>query len=195
MVRLAKYTEDSFIDSAIQIAAQCGIGAVSMASIAARAGAPVGSLYHRFDSRGTVLARAWLKVRADFRADVTCHWERGETWPAMLALLQWCRAKPAYAGFMLRSDDAPDFGELTAALREELEADQAAFDAAFERCLARMPGGDAQDPAHVLRFVLIGAPVAIVKPFLSQDQAIPPFIDAVLRATHDAVCAAAPIGA
>ena len=190
MVRLAKYTEDSFIDSAIQIAAQCGIGAVSMASIAARAGAPIGSLYYRFDSRGTVLARAWLKVRADFRAEVTCHWERGETWPAVAALLQWCRAKPAYAGFMLQADDAPDFGELASALRAELEADQAAFDAAFECCLQRMSGG-VEDPAHVLRFVLIGAPVAIVKPYLSQDQAIPPFIDAVLRSSHDAVCGSA----
>ncbi len=186
MVRLAKYTEDGFIDSAIQIAAQCGIGAVSMASIAAKAGAPIGSLYHRFDSRGTVLARAWLKVRADFRTEVTHHWEGGDTWPAVVALLQWCRARPAYARFMLHADDAPDFGELPAALRAELEADQAAFDAAFERCLQQMPVG-VQEP-HVLRFVLIGAPVAIVKPYLNQEQPIPSLIDAVLRAAHDAVC-------
>lgn len=187
MVRLAKYNEDSFIDSAIQIAAQCGFGAVSMASIASRAGAPVGSLYHRFDSRGTVLARAWLKVRADFRAEVAVHWERGDTWPAVQAFLHWCRGKPVYARFMLQTDDAPDFGELSAQLHAELEADQADLDAAFERCLRTLPQ-DVDNPGHVLRFVLIGAPVAIVKPFLSQEQAIPPFIDSVLRSSHDAVC-------
>jgi AcrR family transcriptional regulator len=187
MVRLAKYTEDSFIDSAIRIAAQCGTGAVSMASIASASGAPIGSLYHRFDSRGAVLARAWLKVRADFRAEVVCHWERGHTWHAVSALLQWCRSKPVYARFMLQSDDAPDFGELSEQLLAELEADQAAFDAAFERCLQCMPPG-LPNAAHVLRFMLIGAPVAIIKPFLSQDQDIPPFIDAVLRSAHDAVC-------
>ena len=187
MVRLAKYNEDSFIDSAIQIAAQCGIGAVSMASIASQAGAPVGSLYHRFDSRNAVLARAWLKVRADFRAQVSCHWTRGDTWLAVEALVQWCRNKPVYARFMLQSDDAPDFGDLPAQLRAELEADQAELDAAFTRCVQSLPAR-VDNPVHVLRFILIGAPVAIVKPFLSQDLPIPPSIDAILRSSHDAVC-------
>lgn len=187
MVRLAKYTEDSFIDSAIQIAAQCGTGAVSMASIASKAGAPIGSLYHRFDSRNAVLARAWLKVRADFRGAVICHWDRGDTWPAVEALLQWCRSKPVYARFMLQTDEAPDFGELAPALRAEIEADQAELDAAFTRCMRSLPAR-VGNPDHVLRFILIGAPVAIVKPFLSQELPIPPSIDAVLRSSHDAVC-------
>ena len=187
MVRLAKYSEDSFLDSAIQIAADCGFAAVSMGSIAARAGAPVGSLYHRFDSRGTVLARAWLKVRADFRAEVSVHWERGDNWAAVAALLAWCRAKPVYARFMLQTDDAPDFGALSPELHAELESDQAALDADFERCVQSLPAG-VDNPVHLLRFVLIGAPVAIVKPFLGQNQPIPPFIDGVLRASHDAVC-------
>ncbi|PWF46119.1 TetR/AcrR family transcriptional regulator [Massilia glaciei] len=187
MVRLAKYNEDGFIESAIRIAAQCGIGAVSMASIASNAGAPIGSLYHRFDSRNTVLARAWLKVRADFRAEVSCHWARGDTWRAVETLVQWCRDKPVYARFMLQSDEAPDFGELSAPLREELEADQAELDAAFTRCVQTLPPG-ADDAGHVLRFVLIGAPVAMVKPFLNQDLPIPASINAVLRSSHDAVC-------
>jgi AcrR family transcriptional regulator len=186
MVRLAKYNQDSFIDSAIQIAAQCGIGAVSMASIASKAGAPIGSLYHRFDSRGTVLARAWLKVRADFRAEVACHWEQGDTWCAVAALVQWCRSKPVYARFMLQFDEAPDFGELSAELHAELELDQSDLDTAFELCVQTLPA-HVDNPAHLLRFILIGAPVAIIKPFLNQEQAIPPFIDAVLRSSHDAV--------
>ncbi len=187
MVRLAKYNDDSFIDCTIQIAAQCGIGAVSMGSIASKAGAPIGSLYHRFDSRGTILARAWLKVRADFGVHVACHWESGHTWAAVEAFLHWCRSKPAYARFLLRSDVAPDFGELSPHLHAELEADQAAFDVAFERCLQALPA-DLDNPGHVLHFLLIGAPGAIVKPFLDQEQGIPPFIDAVLRSSHDAVC-------
>ena len=191
MVRIAKYNEDSFIESAIQIAAQCGIAAVSMASIASMAGAPIGSLYHRFDSRNTVLARAWLKVRADFRAEVSCHWAGGDTWTAVAALVQWCRSKPIYARFMLASDEAPEFGELSAALRLELETDQAALDDAFARCVQTLPA-HLEHAVHVLRFVLIGAPVAIVKPYLHQELPIPLAIDAVLRATHDAVCTWAP---
>ena len=187
MVRLAKYNEDSFIDSAIAIAAQCGVGAVSMASIALKAGAPIGSLYHRFDSRGMVLARAWLKVRADFQAEVSCHWQRGDTWRAVQALLAWCRSKPVYARFMLQSEHAPDVGDLPPHMHAELEADQAALDAAFEACLRCLPLQQ-DDALHVLRFVLIGAPVAIVTPFLNQELPIPPFVDGVLRRSHDAVC-------
>jgi len=188
MVRLAKYNEDSFIDSAIGIAADCGIGAVSMASIALKAGAPVGSLYHRFDSRGTVLARAWLKVRADFRATVCIHWERGDTWRAVEAMLRWCRNKPVYARFMLQSDDAPDFGVLAPALHAALEEDQAALDAAFAHCLRTLAAAS-PETTHLLRYVLIGAPLAVVKPFLTAQQDIPPFVDGALRATHDAVAA------
>jgi AcrR family transcriptional regulator len=190
MVRLAKYSEDAFIESAIQIAAQCGIGAVSMASVASNAGAPVGSLYHRFDSRNTVLARAWLKVRADFRREVVCHWTDGNTWLAVEALVQWCRDKPVYARFLLQSDDAPDFGDLPVQLRMELEADQAETDDAFTRCVQTLPSRT-NHPDHVLRFVLIGAPVAIIKPFLSQDLPIPPSVNAMLRASHDAICGCA----
>ena len=61
MVRLAKFNENNFIDSAIAVAAQCGVAAVSMAAIAVKAGAPIGSVYHRFDSRNAILARAWLR--------------------------------------------------------------------------------------------------------------------------------------
>ena len=191
MVRLAKYTEDGFLESAIHIAAQCGMDAVSMASIASNAGAPIGSLYHRFNSRNAVLARAWLKVRADFRGAVTAHWSSGDTWRAVEALLDWCRANPDYARFVLQSDDVPDFGDVSVDLRAELEADQAQLDAAFARCLQTLPPLD--NPEHVLRFILIGAPVAIVKPFLAHGLAIPPSINAVLRSSHDAIRATLPI--
>ena len=39
----------------------------------------------------------------------------------------------------------------------------------------------------MLRFLLIDAPRAIVKPYLTQNQAIPALADQLLRASHDAV--------
>jgi hypothetical protein len=35
--------------------------------------------------------------------------------------------------------------------------------------------------------MLIDAPVAVVKPYLTQERAIPASVDAMLRASHDAV--------
>lgn len=189
MVRLAKFNENHFIDSAIEIAAQCGFAAVSMSAIALKVGAPIGSVYHRFDSRSAILARAWLRVKADFRSEVASLWARGDgdTWAGVHGLLNWCRRKPVYARFLLQCADNPDFnGALSAELTAELEAEQAELDACFERCMAALQG-DGSHLSSTLRFMLIDAPVAIVKPYLTQNQPIPASADAMLRASHDAV--------
>ena len=189
MVRLAKFTEDSFIDAAIEVSAQCGIAAMSMSAIAIKAGAPIGSVYHRFDSRDAILARAWLRVKGDFRSSVATQWETGDTWAAVASFVNWCRAKPGHAKFLLQCEDYPMFQErLPAALHEALETEQAALDATFQRCLrALAPSIDARRAESVLRFLLIDAPQAIVKPYLTQNQAIPAIADQLLRASHDAV--------
>ncbi|MGK5024181.1 TetR/AcrR family transcriptional regulator [Janthinobacterium sp. RB2R34] len=182
MVRLAKFNENHFIDSAITVAAQCGVAAVSMSAIAVKAGAPIGSVYHRFDSRNAILARAWLRVKSDFREEVASLWGEGDTWAGVHGLLDWCRRKPVYARFLLQCEDSPDFnGGLDEELQAALEQEQAALDACFSRCATT--GLD-----HlVLKFMLIDAPVAVVKPYLTQDRAIPASVDAMLRASHDAV--------
>lgn len=182
MVRLAKFNENHFIDSAITVAAQCGVAAVSMSAIAVKAGAPIGSVYHRFDSRNAILARAWLRVKSDFREEVASMWGEGDTWAGVNGLLDWCRRKPVYARFLLQCEDSPDFnGGLDDELQAALEQEQAALDACFSRCAAA--GLDHM----VLKFMLIDAPVAVVKPYLTQDRAIPASVDAMLRASHDAV--------
>lgn len=182
MVRLAKFNENHFIDSAIMVAAQCGVAAVSMSAIAVKAGAPIGSVYHRFDSRNAILARAWLRVKGDFREEVASLWGEGDTWAGVHGLLDWCRRKPVYARFLLQCEDSPDFnGGLDDELQAALEQEQAALDACFTRC-----AGAGLDHL-VLKFMLIDAPVAVVKPYLTQDRAIPASVDAMLRASHDAV--------
>ncbi|AIY43248.1 Transcriptional regulator [Collimonas arenae] len=194
MVRLAKFTEDSIIDASIEMVAHCGVAAVSISAIAGKAGAPTGSVYHRFESRGAILARAWLRVKSDFRNAVACHWSEGDTWAAVAGFLQWCRDKPLYAKFLLQCEDYPVFSEpLSAELNAALEAEQEALDLCFRQCLAHMPQGSADTGAEaeaVLRFTLFSSPIAMIKPYLLQDLNIPACIDDVLRASHDAVVAA-----
>ncbi|MES2071265.1 MAG: TetR/AcrR family transcriptional regulator [Pseudomonadota bacterium] len=196
MVRLAKFTEDSIINASIEVAARCGVAAVSMSAIAGKAGAPIGSVYHRFESRGAILARAWLRVKADFRQAVACHWAAGDTWAAVAGFLQWCRDKPLYAKFLLQCEDCPVFNEpLSAELHAELEAEQDALDLCFRQCLARCRQAAADedsgaDTEAILRFTLFASPIAMIKPYLLQDLDIPARIEHVLRASHDAVHAA-----
>ncbi len=186
MVRIAKYNDNSFIDAAIDIAAQCGIASVSMSAIAVKAGAPIGSVYHRFDSRSTILARAWLKVKSDFRHEVASLWQHGDTWVGVAALLTWCRDKPIYARFLLQCDTGPDFGgPLVPELHALIETEQAELDACFLLCAQACDSALPTLPA--LRFLLIDAPIAIVKPYLILHQPIPLCADALLRVSHDAV--------
>lgn len=189
MVRVAKFTQAHFIDSAIEVAAQCGLTAVSMAAIAVKAGAPIGSVYHRFDSRGAILARAWLQVQADFRQDVASHWQRGDSWNGVASLLDWCRRKPVYARFLLLGDDAHIYDAgLAPDMLAALETEQAELDSCFARCALTLQGQvEADAVAPTLRFILIDGPVAIVKPYLTNHQPIPACVDAILRASHDAV--------
>lgn len=189
MVRLAKFTEAQLVESAIDVAAQCGIQSASMSAIATRAGAPIGSVYHRFDSRGTILASAWLRVKADFRQEVASCWQGGDSWDGVASLLDWCRRKPVYARFLLLGDDA---SIVEAGLSPEtlaaLESEQAELDVCFEKCALAFQGDVAADAlAPMLRFILIDSPVAIVKPYLTHNQPIPDCVDAILRASHDAV--------
>ncbi|RJF96989.1 TetR/AcrR family transcriptional regulator [Noviherbaspirillum cavernae] len=190
MVRLAKFNEDSFIDAAIEVGAQCGIAAVSISAIAGKAGAPTGSVYHRFESRGTILARAWLRVKADFRLAVASHWSSGDTWPAVAAFLDWCRSKPQHARFLLQCEDYSLFNEpLPPDFHAQMESEQAALDLCFTQCVRRMALRMNDDEARaMLRFVLIDAPIAIVKPYLLQNLPIPATTANMLRASHDAVC-------
>ncbi|GGC70577.1 TetR/AcrR family transcriptional regulator [Undibacterium terreum] len=193
MVRLAKFTEDNIIDASIEVAARCGVAAVSMAAIAGKAGAPIGSVYHRFESRGAILARAWLRVKADFRKEVACHWAEGNTWPAVAGLLQWCRDKPLYAKFLLQCEDYPVFNEpLPAELHAQLEQEQQALDLCFRLCLdnGKQDSQEDGEAEAILRFMLFASPIAMIKPYLQQDQQIPARIDQILRATHDAAIAA-----
>ncbi|WP_394777511.1 TetR/AcrR family transcriptional regulator [Undibacterium sp.] len=201
MVRLAKFTEDSIIDASIEVAAHCGVAAVSISAIAGKVGAPTGSVYHRFESRGAILARAWLRVKADFRNAVACHWSEGNTWAAVAGFLQWCRDKPLYAKFLLQCEDCPVFNEpLSAELNAALEAEQDALDLCFRQCLTHLQQGRTERDSRgemeaVLRFTLFSSPIAMIKPYLLQDLSIPARIDDVLRASHDAVAAMATVPA
>ncbi|NOX28486.1 MAG: helix-turn-helix transcriptional regulator, partial [Actinobacteria bacterium] len=56
MGRRPKYSSDQILDAAASLLAADGPTALSVARIAARLGAPSGSIYHRFGSRDVLVA-------------------------------------------------------------------------------------------------------------------------------------------
>jgi AcrR family transcriptional regulator len=58
----AAHTIDSLLDATRAVVLRDGPRATTVAAVAAEAGAPVGSIYHRFVSLDEMLARTWLRA-------------------------------------------------------------------------------------------------------------------------------------
>jgi AcrR family transcriptional regulator len=98
MGRPATHTTAQFLDAATTLFAEGGARAVTMAATAKAAGAPNGSIYHRFPDRPALLAELWLRTLRDFQdlfaatlgdaASVDAAVE------AATSVVRWCRKHP-----------------------------------------------------------------------------------------------------
>ena len=62
MGRNAKFDRDGIVAATLALVAEAGPKAATIAAIAGRLGAPVGSIYHRYPSRELLLAELWMSV-------------------------------------------------------------------------------------------------------------------------------------
>jgi AcrR family transcriptional regulator len=187
MVRILRFADDAFIDAAIGLVAEGGPSAATIAAIARRVGAPVGSVYHRFESRAAILATAWSLIHGDFVARLAPLLEAGLGLEAALAIATWAREDLRRARFLLLNEtgvlleDAPP-----PALLAEIGAQEAALDRAFMAGLGAF--GDVQDPSHLAsgRFIIFDGPIALLKPHLLAGATPPGWVDGLITALHRA---------
>lgn len=93
MGRPARFTEDAILDAALALFADRGAEAVRMTAVAAALGAPSGSIYHRFPSRGALTGALWNRTTEAFFAEM-CRFLH-EPAAAAHACLRWCDHHPA----------------------------------------------------------------------------------------------------
>jgi AcrR family transcriptional regulator len=188
MVRLARFTPEAFTDAAIALVAEGGPSAATIAAIARSAGAPTGSVYHRFESRAAVIATAWIAVHGDFSTHVIPPLEAGDAAGAAMSIVKWARDEPTASRFLLLNeiedllDTAPP-----EALRSRIAAQQEALDESFHRASRAVdrPAGMAEDQAAArLRFLVFDGPLAVLRPHLLAGRAIPPYADDLIRELH-----------
>jgi AcrR family transcriptional regulator len=185
MVRSIRFADDAFIDAAIALVAEGGPAVATIGAIARRVGAPIGSIYHRFESRAAVLATAWSRIHGDFAARLAPFLESGQGAQAALAIAAWAREDLRRARFLLLNetgvllDDAPP-----ASLLREIAAQEEVLDRAFQAGLAR--SGDPHDPRHVarVRFLIFDGPIALLKPHLLAGAAPPDWVDSLIADLH-----------
>jgi AcrR family transcriptional regulator len=62
------FSTDMMLDAALEVVADEGVSALTMTAVARRLGAPNGSMYHRFASRGELGGSVWLRTQERFQA-------------------------------------------------------------------------------------------------------------------------------
>lgn len=185
MVRLAQFSADCFVSAAIALVAEAGPSAASIPAIARRVGAPTGSLYHRFPSKAAVLAAAWADVHGDFTAAMVPPLFEGRARDAAMTLVEWSRARPLRARFLLLND----FGALVdgAPVPDDLRAEIGRQEDVLDRAFQSLVGGDAAPAvAAALRFRVFDAPVAALRPHLIGRGPIPDYVEALVAGLFEA---------
>jgi len=194
MVRTAKFTEEAFIEAAIELIAEGGAAAASTAAIARKVGAPTGSLYHRFESRAAVAAAAWTWVHGSFVDRLVPPLRACEPRTAALAIVAWCRERPRWARFLLLNEaSAVVDGPPPEPLRRELQAQEDRLDAAFRYCTATTGGrAEAEERLARARFLIFDGPIALLRPHLLARQPLPAYLEAMVAELHAAARVAVP---
>ncbi len=105
MPRPPKYSSEQILDAVIHVLRRSPVSALSIAMVADVIGAPSGSIYHRFPSRDSLVASAWLRSGEGFHshlaASLAAPDPRHGALGAAAYTLDWARRRPGEAAFFL----------------------------------------------------------------------------------------------
>jgi AcrR family transcriptional regulator len=168
MGRKEQHGRASILQSARELSAEGGPQKITIAGVARRAGAPVGSIYHRYASRDEILAEVWLDLVEEFQEFFLAYLDGEDPVEAGLEAVRftctWVRRHPREARLMLlhrREDFAADrwpqpyqrrARELVAAADERLRA-----------YAARLLGSGAKAELRRVQFIVVDLPTAALK--------------------------------
>jgi len=184
--RPARHDRDSLLDSAVALAAARGPAAVSMAEVGRAAGAPSGSVYHRFPSRAALLAELRLRTIGRFQEGFVAALGGEDPVGAAAAaagyVVEWARTHPDEAAVLLYS--AADFA--ADSWPGEARARETQLRGELERALghlARRLGLSGHDARERLLVATVDLPYAVVRRHLRATTPIPDSAGRLVSAT------------
>ena len=187
MGRKAYFNHEEFINSAIQIIAEEGLGALTIAGLATRVTAPIGSVYHRFPSRDALIAELWLNIIESFQNE----WLKilqTDGLQATLFCIEWARSHPNEACVMLlyrindlTSGEWPkDLQKRALRLSKELNEGIASF-------TKKQFGSVTKEYIDRTLFAISDAPMGILRRYLQENKIPPKSVTDLIRETYEAV--------
>ena len=192
MPRAPKFDEERILGAARRLVAAHGPSGATIGAIARSVGAPIGSIYHRFDSRDVLLATVWLRAAAAFQ---DAFFERLAGTPpreaglaAALYMAHRVREHPDEARVLLlhRREDFVDRGwPITFRRRATQVGQQVEREIrAFSR---RLCGRADVRTARLVAYAVVEAPFAAVRRHVAAKENPPPYVDVLIRVTYEAV--------
>lgn len=184
MARPALHSVDGMLDAARALLLEQGVEQTTIQAIAQACGAPVGSLYNRFDSRASLLARLWLRAAERSQAACLPALERDEPLEAALEvvrqLLAFTRSHFEDAR-LLASFRREDFVGADAGVERLNEP----VDRAVKELSKRLFGSARGQSVRRVRLAMLELPLAAVRSYLLVGRPMPPDLDPhVLRAAR-----------
>ena len=171
MGRKPAFTTEQLLAQAVAMAAAKGPGAVTMQGVASAAGAPSGSVYHRFISRPHLLAEVWRDALQTFQDD----WQSASlravnAGDVAVIPVRWARRKRPLARVLTlygREDfvgeDAPDD------VRDAITKLYRATGHQMTRLADRFLGRTDEEALERTVLALSGIPLATIRPALRSD--------------------------
>jgi AcrR family transcriptional regulator len=168
MGRPSRHHEADILEGAKHVSAEIGPQKLTIAKVAARAGVPVGSIYHRYASRDEILAVVWLDLVEDFQGHFLAAIAGEDAVPAGLAGVRyactWIRRHPREARLLLlhrREDFAAERWPASYRRRAQRLASRAG--ASLSAYAARLSGRAGAAQVRTVRFALVDLPMAALR--------------------------------
>lgn len=178
--------------AALRLVADRGPQAVTVAAVAKEAGAPTGSIYHRYRSREQLLAELWMDVVEGFQQGFIAslagaHDVEGAVEAARF-MAAWTREHVLEARLLLlhRRQDFVS-GDWPQELAERAGALEPQLGAALRDFAHRAFGRADADTMARLRYALLDGPFGAIKPYVQGRRRIPPLVDELVATTVRAV--------
>lgn len=191
MPRAPKFDEAQILASARDVVAARGPAAASVSAIAQAIHAPIGSIYHRFESRDVLIGEVWLSAAEGFQ---NSYFEilrgpvaRDAGLAAALYLPRRVRANLAEARVLqlYRRQDFVRRGwpagmeHRARELRHQIERGLRDFS-------RRLCGRTDARTLRIVTFAVLDAPFAAVRRHVAANEAPPEYVDLLITATYDA---------
>lgn len=194
MSRPTVHDPDVVLDAARAVLFRGGLESATIQAISAESGAPVGSLYNRFRSRGDLLAQLWLRAAQRSQAAALPSLEHDDALTAALGSVReqvaFTRREPADARLLASFRRSDLIGEVASPeLQRALELLNQPVERALKELCKRLFGDARREQQQRLSFAVIDLPYAAVRRYLLADRPVPASIDGWLERAVLAVLA------